>query len=436
MKLPSLRSRIQHHRLDDPTAWIDRIVIWSAACIAGLSVVGFTRMTDWANATFHQLYTYGAWVPFIATPLGAMLVVWATRRFAPGASGSGIPQVMAGMSPNLVAAEVRHFVSIRLSALKALLGTLALAVGFSSGREGPSVQIAAGVMLGFRRFFSEKSQITPQDLMLVGGAAGIAAAFNAPLAGVMFAIEELSRRFEQRSSGLLVTAIVLAGLVSVSILGNFTYFGRINVTTLPADLLFPALLCAVLAGLLGGLFSRLLVLSARGTPDRASALRKRHPVVFAGICGLAIAALGFASGGAAHGSGFQYTRDVLNGAAPLPVIYVLVKFMATWLSYWSGIPGGIFAPALAVGAGLGNDIALLTHAAATPLIALGMVGFLAAATQAPITSFIIVMEMIDGHTMVLSLMATALLASLLSKLLSPPLYHTLSEIQLERVRPA
>ncbi|MBS1208572.1 MAG: chloride channel protein [Proteobacteria bacterium] len=408
--------------------------MWTAAGVAGLCVVGFTFLTDLAAGCFHFLLSVGAWMPFLVTPVGAMLVVWLTRRFAPGAAGSGIPQVMAGMSDAVAMTSVRHFVSVWLSLAKALLGSLALAVGFSAGREGPSVQIAAGVMLGFRRWFSGRSYVTAQDLMLVGGAAGIAAAFNAPLAGVMFAIEELSRRFEQRSSGLIVSAIIFAGLVSVAILGNFTYFGRINITALPGQLFLPAVVCVILAGLLGGLFSRLLILSSRGTNDRISAFRNRHPIRFAGLCGLGLAALGLVSHGAAYGSGYQYTHDVLNGSAPLPFLYVGVKFFATWLTYWSGVPGGIFAPSLAVGAGLGNDVALLMHATPVPLIALGMVGFLAAATQAPITSFIIVMEMIDGHALVLSLMATALVASLISKLISPPLYHSLCQLQLMRMQ--
>lgn len=432
--IPSLRSRIRHHKLSDPNAWSDRLIMWLAACVAGLCVVGFTYLSDWAFEVFTAIRHSNVWIPVVLMPTGAMLVVWLTRSFAPGSVGSGIPQVMAGMSSSIASGNVRHFISVWLSVAKTFLGSLALMVGFSAGREGPSVQIAAGVMLGFRRWFSKSSHITAQDLMLVGGAAGIAAAFNAPLAGIMFAIEELTRRFEQRSNGLLVSAIVLAGLVSISIQGNFTYFGRISVAELNAKLLLPAAVCVLLAGLLGGLFSRLLILSTNGTPDRFSRFRAAHPIWFAGCCGLGVAVLGLVSHGSAHGSGYEYTQGVLDGGEPLPVLFVGVKFLATWLTYWSGVPGGIFAPSLAVGAGLGNDVALLMNAHATPLIALGMVGFLAAATQAPLTSFIIVMEMIDGHGMVLSLMATALIASLISKLISPPLYHSLCELQLERLQ--
>ncbi|MET7013841.1 chloride channel protein [Uliginosibacterium flavum] len=434
--MKSLREGIDHRIFTDPVVWRDRILMWTAASFAGLCVVVFTFMTEWASTWFMLMRNRYVWLPVILTPAVGMLVVWLTRRFAEGSAGSGIPQVMTALSGEVPPNLLGRFVSLRVAFAKATLGALALGAGFSTGREGPSVQIAAGVMHSFRRWFSEKSNITANDLMLAGGAAGIAAAFNAPLAGVVFAIEEMSRRFEQRSSGLIVTAIVLAGMVSVSFFGNGTYFRGIAVPSVSLELIFPALLCALLAGALGGLFSRLLIVSSLGGKDILSRLRASRPVIFAGVCGLGVAVLGLVSQGAAHGSGFSYTESGLTGASEMSSLYVGIKFIATWLSYWSGVPGGIFAPSLAIGAGLGHDIALLTNSASMPtLIALGMVGFLAAVTQAPITSFIIVMEMVDGHTMVLSLMATALVAALISRLISPPLYHSLSSMQLQKVRP-
>lgn len=114
--------------------------------------------------------------------------------------------------------------------------------------------------------------------------------------------------------------------------------------------------------------------------------------------------------------------------------YVLLKFISTWLTAWSGVPGGIFAPSLSIGGALGNDVAqLMPHPHASTLIALGMAGFLAAATQAPMTAFVIVMEMVDGHGLVLSLMACALMASGISRLISVPLYSALADIQLLRL---
>ncbi|WP_018608827.1 chloride channel protein [Uliginosibacterium gangwonense] len=413
------------------SAWRERLVVWVAAACAGLVVVCFTWMTNRAIDLFGGIRHHSIWWPLILTPIGGMAVVWLTQRFAPGSAGSGIPQVMSALHPALPDTMVKRFVSLRLALAKIVLGASALLAGFSTGREGPSVQISASVMHAFQQIGGALPRISQRDLLLAGGAAGIAAAFNTPLAGIIFAIEELSRQFEQKSSGIVVSAIVLAGVVAISLEGNFTYFGRLQISRLDSDLIFPALFCALGAGSLGGLFSRLLIESSTGVQGCIHTFRRSHPVWFAGMCGFGIALLGLASDGAAHGSGYAYTREILEGSRQMPIIYVLIKFVATWLSYWSGVPGGIFAPSLAIGAGFGNDVSILFHTPAMPLATLGMVGFLAAATQAPITSFVIVMEMIDGHGMVLSLMATALLASLISRLVSPGLYGTLSRLQLE-----
>jgi H+/Cl- antiporter ClcA len=227
---------------------------------------------------------------------------------------------------------------------------------------------------------------------------------------------------------------VLSGIMAVSIFGNATYFGVIQVPSLGLQFLWPGLLVLVGCGLLGGLFSRLLQASLMGK-DAICVYRRRHPVRFAAACGVAIAVLGLVSDGATYGSGYTYTRRLVEGQTDMPLLYVTLRLVATWLAVWSGVPGGIFAPSLAIGAGVGADVALLTHldASSAPLIALGMAAFLAAVTQAPLTSFIIVMEMVDGHAMVLSLMAAALGASLISRWIATPLYASLALAQLQRL---
>ncbi|MEY4748745.1 MAG: hypothetical protein RIQ60_959 [Pseudomonadota bacterium] len=431
---PRLSNHLQRE-LSDWRLWSTRALVIVAAAAAGLTVVCFTWMTEQALHHFFQLQAMAWWAPLLWTPAATAGVVWLTRRYWPGAAGSGIPQVMAALDEQVGEAHRGLFVSLRLTAAKMVLTASGLLAGLSLGREGPSVQIAAGVMAAASRWLPRRSGINVNSMLVAGGAAGIAAAFNAPLAGVMFAIEELARSPEHRSSGLLVAGIVLAGLIGVSVYGNGTYFGVIKVQQLDWHTLLPGLLVAVGAGLSGGLFARLLIESLDAVPrDRFSRFRQARPVLFAGACGLLVALIGVVSQGATFGSGYASTRAMLDETQNVSELYLLLKFVATWLTAWSGVPGGIFAPSLAIGAGLGHDIATLTqHPHATSLIALGMAGFLAAVTQAPLTAFIIVMEMVDGHAMVLSLMASALLASGVSRMVSRPLYATLATLQLGRL---
>lgn len=415
--------------------WADRFVVLLFAALSGLTVVLFTWMSEHALDTFFTYQKRYFWLPLILTPLLTVAIVYVTRTFFAGAAGSGIPQVMAALSPQTPSAHRHLFVSLRLSISKMLLTTAGVLAGLSLGREGPSVQIASGVMHNARRWLSKNSQIRDSGLLLAGGAAGIAAAFNTPLGGVMFAIEELSRHPEDRRSGLLLSAIILSGLMAVSVYGNATYFGTIHVDLISWGLFFPALLVAVSSGLLGGAFSRLLIHSLDGKSNfLMNRLRKTSPLKFAALCGLAVAIIGVMTQGATFGGGYAHTRAMLENHDDVSKLYVIWKTLATWLTTWAGVPAGIFAPSLAIGAALGNDLASWLHYPNAPtLIALGMAGFLSAVTQAPLTAFIIVMEMVSGHQLVLSLMASSLIASGVSRLVSTPLYAALTVMQLQRL---
>ena len=417
----------------DGWRWLDRAVVLAYGAVAGLVVVAFTLLSYAAFKFYEALAdTAPGWFMLLWTPAVAAGIVWLTRRFYPTAAGSGIPQVIAALDPSLDNRSRARLVSLRLSAAKVVLSSAGLLGGLSVGREGPSVQVAAGVMLHSQRWLRHRqSLVNPYMLLVAGGAAGIAAAFNAPLAGVVFAIEELSRKFEARYSGVIIAAIVLAGLIGVSAFGNVAYFGSIHVAPLGWRHVVPSLLVAMVCGLAGGLFAKLMIVSLGGqSPDRLSALRRTRPVAFAALLGLLIAVIGLASGGLTAGSGTEAARHLLRGEHQVPgaEVFGLLKFITTWLTAWSGVPGGLFAPSLSIGAGIGYDLSLLTEGHINvALVAMGMAGFLAAVTQAPLTAFIIVMEMIDGRPVVLSLMAVAMVSAAISRMISRPLYETLAD---------
>jgi len=414
--------------------WFDRAVVLAFAVLTGLSVVGFTFLSELATHARARLRSSGDWAPLamlVWTPALTVCVLWWMRRFAPGTLGSGIPQVMRAVDEQVSPTQRRWLVSPQASLHKIGLVSGGLLAGLSIGREGPTVQVGAGFMVAAKRWLSPRSRVDEHDLMVAGAAAGIAAAFNTPLGGVVFALEQLTRRRGLQQSTLTIAAIVLAGLVAVAFFGNVSYFGALRVQTLTWSLLFPGLLVALASGLAGGLFARLMVASAQPSLDRFGRWRASRPFRFAAGCALAVALIGWVTGGQTSGAGYAPTRALLEGQADLPGVYTVLKFCATWLSAWSGVPAGVFAPSLAIGAGIGHDVATLADVgqeAAIPLIALGMAGFLAATTQAPITAFIIVMEMVSGQAMVLSLMACTMVAAGVSRLVSPAMYDGLAAL--------
>jgi H+/Cl- antiporter ClcA len=414
--------------------WIDRAVVLTYAVATGLIVVGFTLLAEASVNAFHhvtRIAVIGPWLPLLWTPALAVALLWLTRRFAEGAAGSGIPQVVAALEYTMPEPDRFRLVSLSLSLKKILLVSGGLLAGLSIGREGPTVQVGAGIMQHARRWLSERSTIDAHDLIVAGAAAGIAAAFNTPLGGIIFAVEQLSRRRGFSHSGTVILSIVMAGLVAVSLLGDLTYFGELHAPQLDWSLLAPGLAVALISGLAGGLFTRLIIASALGLPDRFSRLRVAHPFRFAAGCALAVAVIGIVGGQATAGAGYTPTRALLEGNAELPALYTVLKFCATWLSAWSGLPAGVFAPSLAIGAGIGRDVAWamgVVGPAAVPLVAFGMVAFLSATTQGPLTAFIIVMEMVAGQSMVLSLMAVALVATGVSRLVTAPMFSELAAL--------
>jgi H+/Cl- antiporter ClcA len=400
-----------------PRLWKRRLIFWFGAICIGAVAILFAMGSEYANGFFHRVIGVSPYLPLIITPAGLALVVYVTRRFFPGSEGSGIPQTIAALQMEEIS-ERNAVLSLRIATGKIMLTLVSLFAGASVGREGPTVQIGASIMHALGRLVRFPRIEMDRGLILAGGAAGVAAAFNTPLAGIVFAIEEMSRSFEQRTSGTVLTAVIVSGIVSLAILGNYTYFGHTADTLGFNQGWIAVLVCGVVGGLLGGSFSSMLIMaSSHGLPGRAGKWLRQHPVALAASCGFALALIGLLSGSNTYGTGYEEAKQIVEGSGHLPESYGLLKMLATVVSYVSGIPGGIFAPSLATGAGIGSNLAaLLPYAPAGAVVSLGMVAYFSGVVQAPITAFVIVIEMTDNHGMVLPLMAAALLASATSSL--------------------
>ncbi len=408
--------------------WRRRIFFLIGGLMVGGAAILMALLADAAQEQWRHLLSVSRYAALVITPLGFGLALFLARRFFPNSQGSGIPQVIAARELPDVKARL-SLVSLWIAGGKIFVMLLGLLCGASIGREGPTVQVGAALMFAAGR----RALNYQRGLLLAGAAAGIAAAFNTPLAGIVFGIEELSRSFESRTSGLVIAAVIAAGLTSLGIVGDYTYFGSTS-AVLPFGrswLVVPV--CAVLGGFAGGLFSRILILFTRGFPGRVGQFIARHRVGFAMLCGLGVALCGLASGDSIYGTGYAEARAIVHGVAPGSEAFGPLKFLASVLSAISGIPGGIFAPSLAVGAGIAADLHLVFHDVPLGALALvGMVSYLAGAVQTPITSFVIVSEMTENHAMIIPLMIAALIADATSKTICRgSLYHSLAEIALD-----
>jgi H+/Cl- antiporter ClcA len=403
--------------------WRTRAVFWCGAITVGLVAVGFAEACDWAiHVHAHFIASWPLAAPLL-TPASFMLAAWATRRYAPGARGSGIPQAIAALDLPETADRSR-LLSLRIGAAKIALTLLALLGGASLGREGPTVHIGASIMDALGRFARFPFDYLRRALVLAGGAAGLAAAFNTPIAGIVFAVEEMARSLEERTTGTLLTAVILAGVVSTALLGNYTYFGMTNAHLPSIGAWLGVPLCGLAGGLGGGLFSSALIAGSR----RLGSLAAQRPVALALGLGLLVALLGLLSQGSTYGTGYDQARALLTGQDGPGQLFPLYKWLATLGSYLTGVPGGIFSPSLATGAGLGADLApLVPEAPLQTMVVLGMAGYFTGVTQSPLTGAVIVMEMVDDHALILPMLATAFLALAVSRLVcKQQIYRALS----------
>lgn len=419
-----------------PRLWLRRVVLWLGAVAVAVAAILFALGSARTIELHHRIVVAYPWLTFALAPLGLALVAWVTRRFFPGSQGSGIPQTIAALQLTDEASRSR-LLSLRIAIGKLALTLVGLLSGASVGREGPTVQIGAAIMHSLGRLTRFSRIEVDRGLILAGGAAGVAAAFNTPLAGIVFAIEEMSRSFESRTSGTVLTAVIVAGIVSVWWLGNYTYFGRTSEILREGEGWIAVLMCGVAGGFAGGLFSQALIAFSKGLPGALGRLSRNRPVVFAALCGLVLAALGLVSGGTTYGTGYEEARQILEGTGAVPASYGLLKFAATLVSYMSGIPGGIFAPSLAVGAGIGSNLTeFAPYAPAGAVVVLGMVSYFSGVVQAPVTAFVIVVEMTDNHDMILPLMAASLIAAGCSRIVChEPVYKALATQFLDRLKP-
>jgi len=343
-----------------------------------------------------------------------------------GTEGTGIPQTIASLEMD-TQEQRSSLLSLKILFGKILLTTIGLFSGASMGREGPTVHAAACLMDACRKVTSFPRYFAKRGLILAGAAAGIAAAFNAPVAGIVFSIEEIGRSFNKRNLGVVVTVVLVACIVGIGFVGNYWFYGDVQIAFVGWASWVWVPVIAMFMGLLGGLFSQIIV---RTYPFVSRAITKR-PVVIPMCIGLLIGLVGYISGGQSLGTGFVEAKGLLEGSELLPWYYAPLRVVATALTLLSGIPGGLFDPSLSAGAGFGQWFyEILSHfdlaSGVDPklIMLIAMASFFAGVVQSPITAVVILVEMTDSVHATMPLLTAALIAYSFSKRVCPCSIYT------------
>lgn len=403
-----------------------QLSFWLGAACVGVGAVYYARLVEAAQALFFALYRVHPYATLCGVPFAFASATALVVKLAPAARGSGIPQVMGAITECGAPGGLKtlSLVSLRTAFVKILSSCVGVFAGASIGREGPTVQLSASAFAAIGRLTQRYiPQIEMQSYLVAGAAGGVAAAFNTPIAGITFALEELAEDVFGQFKHFVLTTVIIAGICAQALAGNYLYFGRPSTVEATLGLVPATLLIGAAGGLFGGLLARLLAVVPFD-------FLPRHWLARSFACGLVCATLIWLTDGATAGSGYELTREFMDGrVTSMPWYFAPAKLAATVFSYLSGMAGGIFAPSLSIGAGFGVSIGELLGLMSLKTCALiGMVAFFTGAVQAPITAIMIVVEMSDKHSLVMPLMAGALVANTVSKRVMPtPLYKQLAK---------
>ncbi|MBX3019699.1 MAG: chloride channel protein [Bdellovibrionaceae bacterium] len=415
----------RNHLASARQKFLGALPYWIAGAATALAAIIYAQIFHRAELLAAELLVFAGYGLLVITPSLFLVSWWLVDRFAPYANGSGIPQLMAASelteTPG-AAAVIPRLLGLRIILVKVASSLVAVVGGGAIGREGPTLQIAGSIFDLTNRYLPARLKIpNRQGMILAGGAAGLAAAFNTPLGGIAYVIEELAKSHLSFFRTGILHAVVVAGLISQVVMGSYLYFGYPKLAEFSWGQVGMVILVSLSAGLVGALFGQFLKyifqLRALFTSRGAKALAA---LTFGFLFALLIVFVTPKT----MGSGREVIDPLLFREGVATPADLFARFIGSGLTFASGGAGGIFAPTLAIGGATGSLVATFVLGTLLPLAALaGMTAALAALTHSPLTAFILILEMTDRHSSILPLMMAAMIGQGVSKLISKQSFY-------------
>ncbi len=401
---------------------LNALPFWLGAFISGAVAVMYARLFSLAEAGTRLIYQKADWIFFILTPVCFVLAWWLTSRYSPFARGSGIPQVTAAieLSNPRQKYKVGSLLSLRIIFIKILSSLVMVFGGGAIGREGPTIQISASIFKKINDFLPAwYPKISKRNMIVTGAAAGLASAFNTPLGGIVFAIEELTKTHFSLFKSALLTGVIIAGLTALNFLGPYLYLGYPQLEGVSVSIILIIIPLAIVTGFFGSGMGRVILYILK---KKETIIKNLHRVLYIIVCGLVIAALAVFVDSRIFGSGKEIMVTTLFTDEKYLEWYVpLLRMAGSAISFTVGASGGIFAPSLSAGASIGAVFASwfdVTGPETNLIILCGMTGFLSSITRSPFTSSILVLEMTNSHNVIFYLLLSALFANLLATVIT------------------
>ncbi len=402
--------------------FLQALPFWVASLLTGLAAVLFAKLFALAELGTAYIFTHRSWLLLLISPVAFLAAWWIIVTYAPFARGSGIPQVMSAieLANPKDNKKVHKLLSLRIVVYKMLSSLVLVFGGGLIGREGPTIQVAGSIFRMVNQGLPAWwPKISKKNMIMAGAAAGLAAAFNTPLGGIVFAVEELTKTHLSYFKTALFSAVIIAGLTAQGLLGPYLYLGYPVVNNLSPFIFLGVLVVAIVCGLAGGAMSKAILVVFKWKASFSKP--RRMNMIYVVCCGFIIAALAIFLDQRILGSGKQLMATTLFSPNKYLSWYVpLIRIGGVILSFTTGAAGGIFAPSLSAGACVGSVLAGWMHLSDSNtnlLVLSGMVAFLTGVTRTPFTSAILVLEMTDRHNLIFYLMLSAMVASIVSILI-------------------